>query len=272
MDKVSFKKKIIVLSLLLLSFEINVRPYNKNFFLNSDIDETILDRISKISRSFITFEFKEEWISDNLVSMLRSRPQIEYNIIISGSLDNYRIKNIKQIYPRKIGYIVDEFITEKRIEGLNKLKPYNVFLIFKRVPEIYELSLLKEGKIKEITIILDELSAKEFVSKITLFEGFRVTLRIIQIEALSILCDMAFSESIVSIIVDERIGYVNNNENILNGYNLCLEKLIYEVSSATFYDNFMRFIKSGIRSVNIYYSPSMPKRDNIFDWIKKTDP
>ncbi len=269
MDKGTFKKEIIFSVLFLLALEINVRPYSKNFFLPYDAGENLIDKISGISRSFITFEINDRWIDSRLPAMLSSRQQVNYNIIISGDTGKTRIKNIKQLSPKKVGYVVNEFIDAKKIEELNMLKPYNVFLIFKRIPESFELFYIREGRIRELVITLDAPSAAEFVLRDDLFSDFRLVLRPADRDALQILCKIDFPNEWVKIIADSRII---GSEDIFNTGEKCSKRMIYELSSLTYYNNFMKFIKSGITELNIYYSHLTPKRDNIFDWINKTDP
>ncbi|MCX7957805.1 MAG: hypothetical protein N3B13_02020 [Deltaproteobacteria bacterium] len=268
MDKIPSKKEIVFGVIFLLTLGINVRPYSKNFILPANTPENLIDRISKISRSLITFEINDGWIEDYLINAMKSRPHINYNIIISGETGRIRIKNIKQLNPKKIGYIINEFADSKKISELNMLKPYPLFLIFKRLPENFELPHIRDAKIRELLIYLDAPSATEFIAEYENYSDFRITLKPLDIEAFHILC--SFKSDSLNIIADSRIidsEYISGDE-----IKICQDKIVYELSSLTYFNNFILFIRSNINQMNIYYSPLTPKRDTLFDWIHRTDP
>ncbi|MGB9598930.1 MAG: hypothetical protein ACP5QK_07640 [Myxococcota bacterium] len=270
MDKVALKKKIGFISLLLLIPQLNIRPYFKNFILKLDIDEYTIEKISKISRSNITFEIDDRWIEDSLISLLKTRANLNYSIIISGDMSNIRIKNIKRLNPQKIGYIVNEFVGENLIDSLNMLKPHNVYLIFKRLPEDFEVDYIKNGKMRELTIFLDSQSAIEFINRIDQFKEMRINIKPVQSEALLYLSKAISDREGVSIVIDSRI--LDAGDIPLQSTGERKRRFIYEISSNTYYNNFLKFIKSDITELNIYYNSDIPKRDNIIDWILKTDP
>ncbi len=270
MDKKTFKKKIILLSVLLLLPEFNIRPYTKNFILSPDVSEFTLDKIASISRSLITFEINDHFIGPELVSLLKSKPNLRYNIIISGETGQIRVKNIKQISPSKIGYIVNEFIDRKKISELNMLKPHSVYLIYKRIPESFEMEIIREGKIRELTIFLDLPAAAEFLRITDRFEEIRLSLKPLGRESLGLLMRELPQSVTVSIIADSRIIAP---EDIYSEMPKEPEnRIVYETVSNTYYNNFLNFIKTGATELNIYYTEKTTKRDNIFDWILKTDP
>lgn len=270
MDKITLKKKIGLLSLILLIPNLNIRPYSKNFILPPDVDESVIEKIVKISRSYITFEINDRWIEESLISLLKSKPNLNYNIIISSDISNIRIKNIKRLNPKKIGYIVNGFVDQKLIDSLNLLKPHIVYLIFKRLPEDFELYYIKNGKIRELTIFLDAQSTLEFINKINNFEGLNLNLKPVQNESLPILFNAISDKEGISITLDSRIiEPLNMPQTPLKDYRV---RFLYEIDANTYYNNFLYFIKTDIMELNIYYKNDMPKRDNIIEWIIKTDP
>lgn len=269
MDKRSFASKIGHLSSLLLILNIHVRPYEKNFILRQDVSEYTIERISKISKSTITFDIKEEWIEKRLVSLLSAKKEIRYNLLLMGDLSEMRIKNIRQLLPMRVGYTVDKFITSQKILELERLPPSFIFLIFKRLPEPFELDLLSKGRIREITIMLDKYSVEEFIKRRSDFSNMRLTIKPLDIGTLEYLCSMGSDTLINTILIDSRILNLREmGNNILIG---CWSRMIYEISSSTFYDDFLLFMKAGIDRLNIYMSTTASRND-IIDWIRKTDP
>jgi len=250
--------------------KLNVRPYAKNFILSPDTGEFIIDKIASISRTLITFEINDLWIDKRFVSLIKSKPNLRYNIIISGETDQVRIKNIKQLSPTKIGYIVNEFIDSKKINELNTLKPHNVYLIYKRLPESFEIDLIKNKSIRELTILLDLPAMEEFLGIFDLFEDIRITIKPLCTESLRLLLQKLPPNKTIRIIVDSRIISPKDISGLI--LNDTKNRFVYETSSNTYYENFLNFIKSEADELNIYYREETPKRDTIFDWISKTDP
>ncbi|MCX7942937.1 MAG: hypothetical protein N2746_00275 [Deltaproteobacteria bacterium] len=251
--------------------DLNIRPFSKNFVFTNFVDESLLWRISKISRSFVTFNVNDRWIESGFVSLLKTIPNIKYNIVISGDTSKIRIKNIKQLNPQKVGYVVNEFVDLQKVDELNMLKPHSVFLIFKRIPEDFELFAITQGKIREIVVILDVQSAVEFLSGIEKFNGFRVILKPVQKEAFENLCRSYITKDLIKIVFDSRILDIEHSfDDIVKD---CKDKIIYEISSSTYYNNYIKFIKSNITELNIHYDTyAKSRRDDVIEWILKTDP
>lgn len=270
MDQITFTKKIGFAALTLALLEINVRPYSKNFILPPEVDESLIERISRISRSSITIDLGEKWVDDRLITILKSSPSLNYNIIISGYTGQPRINNIKRLSPSKIGFIVDRFIDESKIRELNMLKPYGLYLIYKRLPESFELSEIKKGRIREILVFLDTYSAYELINKSELFSDMRIALKPVQKEALDIICNALNFSQLIKIYLDDRIFL---GDSILDNIDeKCRDKIVFETSSLTYYNKFMQFIRSGIYEINIYYDQNTPQRNSILNWILMTDP
>ncbi len=269
MDKLSLASKISRFSLILLVLDINVKPYEKNFILTQDVDEFTLDRILRITRTTITFNIGEQWIEDNFLSLTQSKKDIKYNIILSGELSDIRIKNIKRLSPLKVAYSVNEFLNIKKINQIERLRPSAISLIFKRLPEPFEIEVISNSKIKDLTIMIDEYSIAEFLNRKSDFTDTRLTLKPLDITSLKYLCEIEDAGNITSIIIDSRIISPLDLEKFAK--DNCESRIIYELSSATLYNSFLFFIKSKINSLNIYLK-DYPARNNIIDWIKKTDP
>ena len=269
MDKVSFKKKIVLLSIFLLIPDLNVRPYSKNFILVPPISESLLSRIEKISRSHITINLMDNWVNDSLAALLKGRKSLKYNIVVSGEIDGLRVDNLKQLSFTKMEYVVDRFVNRKFLSGLERLKPALVSLTFKRLPERFEVEELRESRIREITLILDSYATKEFISRLEDFSDFRTNVKVTDTVGFSNICSEVIEGKILHIIYDSRI--MGTGEENLEILSKCRHRMIYEIPNKTYYNNFLQFIKSGIENLNIYYDQK-PARDDIIYWILKTDP